>query len=200
MEGGSVCVFANSLTNIAICEHPKGSWHHSIGIHLPKSNAVALFPEEVLSLYLEGKIIFSDMGTSMELLKRIYAGVNETIIGTHFTQNLFALYQHLRSCSLITKRQSAVNHIADALNKAGYPLTLKKVKEENTEEEIIYLAYKTKEELKAGKVCFKVLIEDEEKVTFEELERLSKLNIKLAVVRESKVVMLNFEPMKLCSA
>jgi len=181
-------------SNIIICKNPKDSWQHTFGVHLTGSDSIAFFPEECLFLVCNRKLYIQGCNSISELIKIFCQYSNIAEPATIFTLRLFNLYKHLRLNSHIPHRENP-EQIIETLNHNGYnfPIKKKKKEEEKTKEnKIIYSVYSTKTELKEKSPKFRVsLSKEEDNLTLDEMQSFSKESIKLGIVKENKIIILN---------
>ncbi len=170
---------------------------------MPGGNAVALFPEETLYLFLEGKLAVPEAESASKLVQMLckFSQAQE-FPATFFTTELFALYSDLRSHSYLVRREV---DIVESLSKLDPTLSLSR-KKKKTEPAAApaegldgypgtYAVYGTKEAMRAGKPEFRVTLAPKMTTSISEIETFARKNVKLAVVRESKVVMLDIAPL-----
>lgn len=201
----SECKFIENL-NIAICEHPKGNWQTNIGEHLKNSNSVALFPEEILYLYNENKISFSEVESKIKLIEILCKNADLTINGTIFNMEIFAVYANLREKYGFVKRENSKQEImkilqifmsADTKNTDNSPIKKSKIEENSSVAEILskFIKFRIAEnsaDAKKSAILVYVPIENKEKYDTTEICEFGKVNCKIAFVKESKIVILNF--------
>ena len=172
-----------------VCSHPKSSWQLTIGLHLPKGESVALYPEEALYLHCAGKIAISGIASSSLLAKTLLQPPDSI----QFTINTFILYKHLRSNSYIVKRDS-YQPLIDGLRKEGFEVAGKKQKVEECSSArpwVVFKVYQTTKDCQADKVDFLVTLKEDGSVSHEDLKFCASRNLKLALVKEAKVVLLH---------
>ncbi len=150
---------------------------------------MALYPEETLYLYCTGKLTIPGVDSATALAQHLFQAPESP----PFSMNMFILYKHLRSNSYIVRRESA-QPLIEVLKKEGYEVPTKKAKLEepaSSERNDLFKVYKTIKDYQDSKVDFLVALQETGSISHDVLKFCALHNLKLAIVKEAKVVLLH---------